>query len=110
MKRILLGFLPALMICAQNHKSPEQIQEELNSAEAKFKYAKEMFNPWYAGPLITPSASMMPPGQANMQPYLIIQGNYASFNEDRKLVSLAHNSYNLIVTAPIQIGVTNTTD
>lgn len=106
-----LLFLPFVLL-AQDYpdKTPEEIQEELDSAEAQFARAKKMFNPWYAGPLVTPSASMMPPGSANIQPYLFIQGNYASFNEDRKSISLPHNLYTVTVMAPMQVGVTDSTD
>ena len=110
MRKFLFGLFLPLMIYSQDHKTPEEIQKELVTAEAQFKYAKEMFNPWYAGPLITPSASMMPPGQANIQPYLIIQGNYAAFNQHRHSIPLTHNSYQLQVQVPMQVGVTNTTD
>ncbi len=100
------------LLCAQEmeHKTPEEIQQELDDAEAKFERAKKMFNPWYAGPLVTPSASMMPPGSANIQPYLFIQGNYAAFNEDRKSISLEHNLYTATVMTPMQVGVTSSTD
>ncbi len=105
-------FLLPLLLLAQDmpHKSPEEIQQELDSAEAQFTRAQKMFNPWYAGPLVTPSASMMPPGHANIQPYLFINGNYAAFDEDRNSIPLVHNSYQLSVISPMQIGVTDTTD
>jgi hypothetical protein len=108
-KFIFLFLVPSL-IYGQNHKTPEQIQMELDLAEAQFKKSKEMFNPWYAGPLVTPSASMMPPGYANIQPYIFITGNYAEFNKERHSIALPFNSYQLKVIAPIQIGITDSTD
>lgn len=45
-------------------KTPEEIQRELEQDEILFKQALEMFNPWYAGPLLTGGAHMMPPGRA----------------------------------------------
>ncbi len=108
--RYLFAFLLPLLVFGQNHKSPQQIQMELDDAESQFKKSKEMFNPWYAGPLVTPSASMMPPGQANIQPYLFVKGNYAAFNSERKSIALPHNSYQVQVISPMQIGVTVSTD
>jgi hypothetical protein len=110
MNKLLALFLIPLIIYGQTYISPEQIQVELNQAEAQFAKSKAMFNPWYAGPLVTPSASMMPPGQANIQPYLFIRGSYAAFNKERKSISLPHNSYQLEAIAPMQMGVTDTTD
>lgn len=100
-------FLPLCLLAVE---SPEEIQKELDSAEAQFERAKGMFNPWYAGPLVTPSASMMPPGYANIQPYFFLNGAYASFNEDRKSMALPHNLYSASIISPIQIGVTTSTD
>jgi hypothetical protein len=94
----------------KKHKSPEQIEQELQAAEAKLDRAKKMFNPWYAGPLVTPSASMMPVGSANIQPYFFITANYAVFDKDRHSVPLAHNSYQFSVVAPMQVGITDSTD
>ena len=51
--------LAALPLMAQEeipHETPEQIQHELDEAETQYKHALEMFNPWYAGPLLTGSA------------------------------------------------------
>jgi hypothetical protein len=90
--------------------TPEQIQRELDQAERQFQKSKGMFNPWYAGPLVTPSASMMPVGQANIQPYLFVSGTYAAYDNDRHSVSLPNNVYNVQVIAPMQIGVTDSTD
>lgn len=92
-------------------KSPEEIQLELNQAEADFAYAKTLFSPWYTGPLITPSASMVPPGQMMAQPYVYGVDNYAQFNKERKSISLAHDLVQ-INTQPVvfQIGITNTVD
>jgi hypothetical protein len=91
MKQWIIGFvLLTTCLSAQErsplpHESPEQIQEELNDAETQFKHAQEMFNPWYAGPLLTGSASMMPPGMGNIQPYLFATDNYAVYTSKRKV-------------------------
>lgn len=95
---------------AEEHKTPEQIEMELQDAEAQFLRAKEMFNPWYTGPLITPSASMMPPGYGNFQPYIFMVGNYAHYDVERKSVSLPDNLYQFISSNILQFGVTKTMD
>lgn len=90
--------------------TPQQIQAELDQAQAKYDHAKKMFNPWYTGPLVTPSATMMPPGYANLQPYLFINGNYGAYNKDRDSISLASNEYSLQVISILLTGVTNSVD
>lgn len=110
MKKWILGFL-ALTACVYGqHKSPEEIQEELDSAETQFKHAKEMFNPWYAGPLLTGSATMMPYGQANIQPYVFGQDIYAAYNSERHSVSAKHNFWNLQGLFAAQTGINSWSD
>ncbi len=92
------------------HKSPEEIQAELDSAEAQFARAQKMFNPWYTGPIVTASPSMMPVGQGNMQPYLFIADNYAAFNEDRESIGLPSNLVQVKGQYVLQTGVSETTD
>ena len=66
MKYLLIASILCVSLWGQEeHKTPQQIQQELNQAEKDFQRAKEMFVPWYTGPLVTPSASMMPPGPIN---------------------------------------------
>src|SRR3990167_7632709 len=92
MKHILF-LLPWIALCAQENVPeervpPEQIEAELNDAEAQFDHALKLFNPWYTGPLLTPSATMVPPGHAVLQPYLFVTDNYAVFNSKRHSVSV----------------------
>lgn len=94
----------------QEHMTPAQIEQELQSAEAQFNRAREMFNPWYTGPLITPSASMMPPGWGNFQPYIYMIGNYAKYNIERKPIALADNLYQFLSQNIVQIGITKSMD
>lgn len=110
--RILTLFccLLPLLAWSQQQKTPEEIQKELDAAETKYKIAKSMFNPWYTGPLVTPSASMMPPGSANIQPYLFVTGSWAAYNSERHAVSRQDNVYSVQVTPPMQVGVTDTMD
>lgn len=67
-----------------------ELEKELDEAQEKFEKAKAMFNPWYAGPLLTPSAHVLPMGMINIQPYLFITNNYAQFNLQRKTHSIPH--------------------
>ena len=53
-----------------------------------FKIAKKMFNPWYAGPLLTPGPNNLPPGLFNIQPYLFFTWNYAKFKDNRSSESI----------------------
>ena len=65
MLKFILLLIPFLLIAQdQPIKSPEEIQAELDQAEAQFRKAEKMFNPWYTGPLIASSASMVPPGDS----------------------------------------------
>lgn len=90
-------------------KSPEEIQQEINQAEMDFRTAEAMFNPWYTGPLIASSASCVPPGKINLQPYIYLTTNYAQFNDHRKSI----NTPNTFIMSPLlvfQTGITNWMD
>lgn len=91
-------------------QTPQQIAQELQQAEAEFQKAKKMFNPWYTGPLITASASMMPVGMGNTQPYIFVVDNYASYNEDRQSIDLPSDLVQLKGTGLLQTGVTDNFD
>ncbi len=65
-----------------------ELQKELSQAEEDFQKAKKMFNPWYAGPLLTGSAHVLPVGMFNVQPYIFVTDNYARFNAKRKSSSI----------------------
>lgn len=108
--RYLLIFLVIVFSVNAQIKTPQQIQKELDQAEAQYKRAKKMFNPWYTGPLITPSPGMMPPGNANIQPYTFVSGTYAQFNKNRESIGLAHNIYSLKQTSGMATGITKTVD
>lgn len=90
-------------------KSPQEIQKEIDQSEAEFQHAKEMFVPWYTGPLITPSASMIPPGTLMMQPYAFVNDNYAAFNSERHSVS-GPSLVNFNPLLVVQTGLTQNMD
>lgn len=105
--------LAPFLLMAQSqyqHVSPEQIEQELEDAEAQFDHALKLFNPWYTGPLITPSASMVPPGSAMYQPYLYFTDTYAVFDENRKSVSIPDRFQLQALPVLIQIGATPSMD
>lgn len=85
-RRLLCGWISVLYMAsglyAQTSKelpSRAAIQKELTQAEKDFQDAKQMFNPWYTGPLLAPSAHLIPKGVANIQPYLFLTGNYGHY-------------------------------
>jgi hypothetical protein len=84
-KKLCLLFLSAISLFAADQKpapiSPQEVENQLEDAEAEFQRAKKMFNPWYTGPLLAPSAHIIPPGYFNIQPYLFITNNYAKYDE-----------------------------
>jgi len=90
-------------------KSPQEVQQELDRDEKLFEEAQEMFNPWYTGPLLTGSAHMMPPGSANIQPYIFVTDNYAIWDNERKSVSIP-DKWNLNPQFLIQTGITSWLD
>jgi hypothetical protein len=102
--------IPFLFIASLIAQTPQEVQKQLDQATDKLNKATAMFNPWYTGPLITPAAAMMPLGSGNIQPYLIMQGAYATFNKDRKSIPIKHNIYSLKVSMLTFTGVTNSVD
>jgi hypothetical protein len=122
MNKFLLTCLLPFALLAQNGpsnnnnppppvKSPQEIQQELNSAEAQLQRAKEMFAPYYTGPLITPSPSMVPPGHIVVSPYLFVTDTYAVFDQNRHSQSLDHNRVRLhFVPVILGFGITDTMD
>lgn len=90
-------------------KSPEQIQRELNQAQSDFETAQKMFIPWYTGPLITGSANNVPVGRVNIQGYLFLENQYASFTGNRKSVSI-DDIYTVNPLFLVQYGITKWLD
>lgn len=88
----------------------KELEEGLLNAEHEFERAKELFSPWYTGPLLTPGASMMPVGKGNTQPFIFIVDNSAIFNKKRKSIKLPSHLVQLKTTANIQTGITENFD
>ena len=89
--------------------SREQIEKELSQAEKDFQIAKNMFNPWYGGPLITGSGNVIPPGYININPQLQIKNNYAVFNGSRKVKSI-HDKIDINPALSLGAGLFNRVD
>lgn len=108
-KSWLLGTLLGLSLFADdllenNPPPPEVVAKQVVDAETEFEVAKKMFNPWYAGPLLTPSAHILPPGHVNIQPYLFYINNYAKFDEHGHSHKLS-NTHTFNTPVPGLIGI-----
>jgi len=86
-----------------------EIEQELAQAEKDFETAKKMFNPWYAGPLITGGASNMDPGFANIQPYLYLTNTFAEYDKHRNSKNI-QDIWSINPLYLFQTGITNWLD
>ncbi len=86
--------------------TPEEIEAQINQEQRDFEIAKEMFIPWYTGPLITGSANNVPPGYLNLQPYLYLTTNYAQFTKNRR----SKSTPNTFIVSPLLLIETGITD
>lgn len=112
MKKFFFSFLVCLgfsCASAQQIKSPEQIQQELDQAQRDFETAQKMFIPWYTGPLITGSANNAPKGKTNIQPYLYFFWQYGQYQDNRKLDRVP-SIYTLNPLIVLQRGLTDWLD
>ena len=66
----------------------EKVERQLATAEAEFDLARKMFNPWYAGPLLTPGAHNAAPGHFAIQGYLYFTTTFAKYNDHRDAKSI----------------------
>ena len=65
-----------------------------------------MFNPWYAGPLLTPSAHTLPGGYVNIEPYLFWTNTFATYDKSGKSHQIP-NIHTLNPQLPVLIGLTD---
>lgn len=105
-----IAFLFAISCLFGQVESPQELEQELEAAQAQFERAMKMINPYYQGPLLTPGAGMAPPGAANVQGYLFVNDNYAAFDEDRHSVDLTSSQINVNPAAYLTFGVTDSMD
>ncbi len=92
------------------HKSPQEIQTQLDQAEQNFEHALTLFIPWYSGPIVAGSPSMIPPGTMNLQPYVYAIDNYSSFNSHSDSVHSPHPLWQLQLQPVLQTGITSWMD
>lgn len=65
--------------------------------------------PWFTGPLLAPSAHVVPPGYFNLEPYLFVTDTYGTFDSDWH----GHSTPNTLQVNPLisfQIGLCNNID
>lgn len=110
MKKILFATtLLSIPLFAQEISSPQQIQAELNQAQADFEIAKKMFIPWYTGPLITGSADNVPAGKWNIQPYFYFNVDHAEYDGSRCSIDVP-NIWTIQPLLVLQRGLTDWLD
>ncbi|MEM8728039.1 MAG: hypothetical protein AAGE99_04955 [Chlamydiota bacterium] len=95
---LLLGISSALFACAveplpsptlPDHPPPlDIVDRHLEQAQKDFEIASKLFNPWYAGPLLTSGAHNVSPGTLVVQPYLFFKNTFAKFDGNRKSVNI----------------------
>ena len=104
MQKQLLFVLISLILIAEEISPPshEVIEKELEDAQEKFDAASKMFNPWYAGPLLTGSAHTLDPGLYNQQPYLFVFDNYGIYSKSGH----SRPIHDLVVVNPVYIAQT----
>jgi len=89
--------------------STAAIEKELVDAEKEFSDAKKMFNPWYTGPLLAPSATLIDPGSYNIQPYLFVTWDYGKYQQSGKM-ERTPTLFQLYPQIPFQFGITKWVD
>ncbi len=89
--------------------SQQEISQELTVANRDLAAAQKMFNPWYTGPILAGSASMLPPGMINIQPYLFFQDNYGVYDRNRHTVDVA-DLWEINPNFVLQTGITSWMD
>ncbi len=83
----------------------ERVERQLEKAEKDFQDAQKMFDPWYAGPLLSGGAHILEAGQVNIQPYFYYFDNYAHFDRHGKSHDDPHILQQVNPVAILQFGV-----
>lgn len=98
----VLSFL-ALGIFATVFSKSQDIKGQKDNTQDKG------YDPWYTGPLLAPSANNLPPGYANIQPYLWVNDIYGSYNSHRHEESIDQIT-NVSLESFIQFGLNDFLD
>ena len=99
-------FVTAILVCLYAHSILEAAKGDEFTEDI---FVEETIEPWFTGPLLTPSGSVVPVGYINIEPYLFetfTYGYYDSHWNKKKTQTLNNlNSSNLI-----EVGVTEWMD
>ena len=91
-------------------KSAEEVQVELDQAERDFQHALTLFNPWYSGPIVAGSPSMVPPLSISLQPYFYAIDNYGVFNSNSEAKHTSPPLWEFQLQPVTQTGLTSWMD
>lgn len=112
MKKLSFYFCTCLFLCislpinAYGIFQGKEVIEHNNEEKAYTLGLHEVFTPFYAGPLLAPSAVAVPFGKANDQPYVNWQKNYKKYNRQWRAQNTT-SSVQLSFINVLQMGVTN---
>ncbi len=99
----LLGQDCGVNPCCEDPCSRVWIEQE------RFCKVQEMFNPWYSGPLLLGTATMMPKGWGNIQTHVFVADHYKRYDEDRNLEKVP-TKFTFNPVFAMQAGVTDWLD
>lgn len=89
---LCVGFaLCSLSLAAEERKHPAK--------------AEKMPTPWFVGPLLTPSAHVVPNGHMNYEPYLYGSTKFGNYNAHWQTQDLKDNVYQIYTQHPFQFGM-----
>ncbi|PCI78057.1 hypothetical protein COB21_01845 [Candidatus Aerophobetes bacterium] len=96
---------------ASKHGFPslEELDERIKSLNFEYEKAAALFNPWYAGPLLTPSAHCVPPGHFNVQPYWFYTRSTSAYDSNGMKQHAASTTQNLLQCV-FQAGIIDRVD
>lgn len=66
---------------------------------------EEVGDPWFTGPLLTPSSHTIPPGHFNIEPYLFYNNIFGAYSNNWKYHSASTTVSNLNFQSYIQMGL-----
>lgn len=91
-------------------RKPQTLEEKEKLKQYIATVEKEkVYDPWFTGPLLAPSAHNIAPGLCNVQPYLFITDQYGQFDSSWRYHSV-HNSLQVNPLVIIQTGITKFLD
>ena len=73
------------------------------------QHQTEIENPWYTGPLLTPSSVVVPVGHVNFEPYIYVLATSGSYNSHGKVVK-ADLSWSNSFQPVLEFGLTSWMD